>query len=382
MNLNLKGNKMSYQSVELNYEPEKICTQITDGKNRKYSEMTLFQQAFLCGLLKEKRPNKIVELGVSAGGTTAIILTCLKEIDCSCKMYSVDISEKWYRTNQKDTGFVAKEFMHQIVGKTEHKFVLGQEIAHVIDEIGDGIDFLILDTTHSMPGEYLDFLVCLPYLKEDCVVVLHDVIENHVICRDNEIATNLLFQLVQGNKWYMKENGLETFGFSNIAAVEVKKQQNMDSLFGGLSFSWLYMLKSEKKYMELIEKHYGEQYLIQFKNILALQKYTNIRKCINAHYNMDHDFLRLKWKNEKNVFLYGAGYWAEIYSEYAKINNLSFIGYVISDEQQIVDADKPVYKLKDLPYSPEDCSFILALDRKHFSLIRKNLVDKGYYKIL
>ena len=46
----------------------------------------------------------------------------------------------------------------------------------VIDEIGSDIDFLILDTLHIVPGEILDFLVCLPYLTKDAIVVLHDAI--------------------------------------------------------------------------------------------------------------------------------------------------------------------------------------------------------------
>ena len=69
---------MFYKSVNLFYEPEMVCNQITENQSEKYSEMTSFEKAFLCGLLKEKRPKKIVELGVSGGGTTAVILTCLK----------------------------------------------------------------------------------------------------------------------------------------------------------------------------------------------------------------------------------------------------------------------------------------------------------------
>lgn len=41
------------------------------------------------------------------------------------------------------------------------------------------------------------------------------------MCRDDEIATRLLLQLVQGKKRYMKEKKLDVLGFSNIAAIEV-----------------------------------------------------------------------------------------------------------------------------------------------------------------
>lgn len=56
------------------YEPVVILDQLTS----EYSaEMSNDQLAFLCGLIEEYRPNKIVEVGVSAGGTTAVILKCI-----------------------------------------------------------------------------------------------------------------------------------------------------------------------------------------------------------------------------------------------------------------------------------------------------------------
>lgn len=148
---------MSYREVDLYYEPDKTCAYITDGENRNYSEMTIDQHAFLYGLLKEKYPKNILEPGVAAGGTTAVVLTGLKMFDVNAKVYSVDVSEKWYRAKYLDTGFIAKKFMDCIIGKTQHEFLLGKEIPYVIDEIGEGIDFLILDTTHVMRGNFWIF---------------------------------------------------------------------------------------------------------------------------------------------------------------------------------------------------------------------------------
>lgn len=92
-----------YQSVELYSKPEEGIT------NLQYSEMTSFQHAFLCGLIKENRPNKIVEVGVSAGGTTGVVLQCLKMLNIKATMYSVDLSERWYRNESYETGFAVKE---------------------------------------------------------------------------------------------------------------------------------------------------------------------------------------------------------------------------------------------------------------------------------
>lgn len=123
-----------YNQVQLFYEPQKILEQKTNGDVKKYSEMTDFQQAFLCGLLREKRPKKIVELGVAAGGTTAVILNCLNMIDDSCEMYSLDISEQWYRSADRRTGFLVNDYP-DVVGNVKHQFMFNS-IPHVIDKIG------------------------------------------------------------------------------------------------------------------------------------------------------------------------------------------------------------------------------------------------------
>ncbi|MCI8400769.1 MAG: class I SAM-dependent methyltransferase [Lachnospiraceae bacterium] len=380
---------MFYRELELFYEPERECQKITKGNSKSFSEMTIFQQAFLCGLIKEKRPKKILEIGVAAGGTTAVILSCIKQLGYKAEMYSVDLEEKWYRTGKRETGFVAKEYMDILRGNVQHKFLLGRPIPCVVDEVGEQIDFLILDTTHSIPGELLDFLVCLPYLKNGGVVILHDVIENHITCRDHEIATKLLFDLVQGEKWYMCEDESAVSGFSNIAAFEVDKRtrDTVYNLFSALSFSWTYMPEEWEleEYIKIIRKKYETEYVKLLERMIRLQTCTEIRKKVNAHYNMDQEILKLKWEKQKNVFLYGGGYWARIYSSYAKINQLPVSGWVISDDQDMVATDEeslPVYRLKDIPYAPEECSFILALDPKHFAQIRRSLKSRGYYMIL
>lgn len=381
---------MQYKSIELFYEPESVCNQITDNTSGEYSEMSSFQTAFLCGMLREKKPHKILEIGVSGGGTTAVILNCLKMLDSNAEMYSVDICKKWYRTGAVETGFVAKNYMRELMGKVSHTFVLGKAIPHVIEEIGRGrgIDFLILDTTHVMPGELLDFLICYPFLEDGCIIVLHDMINNLLSCNDGSISTKLLFNVVSGNKWYMKEADPDTFGLSNISAFELAKDQKdfIDDLFLTLSCTWSYSLgKDAEKYKEVIGKNYGEEYAKYFERIMEMQRYTQIKKSIDDHYRMSHEFLRMKWKNTENVFLYGAGKWAEIYSAYAKVHQLPISGYVVSDDQDInieQKNNKRIYRLKDLPYHPENCSFVLALEHRHFAQVRRNLANKGYYQIL
>lgn len=380
---------MIYKDIELYYPEREKYDKEKIHDIMEYSEMTEFQRGFLCGLLKMKRPKKVLEIGASAGGTTTVILDCLEQLSVTSKVYSVDIAEKWYRSPQMPTGFIARKYINRVGGGIQHSFVLGKSIPYVIDTLGKGIDFLILDTAHAIPGELLDFLICLPYLENSCIVVLHDVVENHVTCRNYEIATKVLFDLVQGEKWCMDDYTSGILGFSNIAAFEVTEstRKNIFSVFSGLAMSWEYMLEDDEllKYYEIVKKYYSQEYAKWLDRVFKLQKYTQIRKEISIHYNLEHEWLKMKWEKEKNVFLYGGGYWAQKYSEYARINNLPINGWIISDEQDMVETgvyNLPVYFLSDLPYSPEECSIILALDHRHFPIIRKKLASKGYFRIL
>jgi len=41
--------------------------------------------------------------------------------------------------------------------------------------IGNNIDMVFIDSAHFEPGEILDFLIVLPFLKEEAIVMFHDI---------------------------------------------------------------------------------------------------------------------------------------------------------------------------------------------------------------
>ena len=102
---------------ELYKEPLKV----KDNLSENGTEMTELQLSMLCGLIKEYRPEKIVEVGVAAGGTTAIILNCLSLIELDTWVYSVDLSERYYRDTSKKTGYLAEEYKKLTNAKVNHK---------------------------------------------------------------------------------------------------------------------------------------------------------------------------------------------------------------------------------------------------------------------
>ena len=157
------------KSVEMFYKPIEILRTLSVCDH----EMSCEQLSFLCGLIKEKRPKKVVEVGVAAGGTTCVLLKCVNEImGGGVEVYSVDLNEKYWRDSTKKTGYMLDELPLYL--KKGHELFIGKYLPERLNEIAPerDIDFLILDTVHMLPGELLDFLAALPYLRKDAIVVL------------------------------------------------------------------------------------------------------------------------------------------------------------------------------------------------------------------
>lgn len=156
---------VSLQNI-LDREIEKM----DDVARSSVSEMSDMELKFLTSLVRLANPKKVLELGVSAGGTTKVLLD---ELPRETLFFSVDLLDYYYREKSKPVGYIAREMYNQ-ARHAKWKLFPGQDITACIEDIGNEIDFLVLDTLHALPGEFLSFLVVLPYLKEGAVIVLHD----------------------------------------------------------------------------------------------------------------------------------------------------------------------------------------------------------------
>lgn len=118
----------------------------------------------MTNLIKENRPKKVVEIGVAAGGTSVLILDIQNENGNNAKLFSVDFEVKYYRNNTMKTGYLVTEFLNNNRLNIDHELKIGKYLPHFLEEIGNEINFVILDTMHSMPGEFLDLLAIFPFL--------------------------------------------------------------------------------------------------------------------------------------------------------------------------------------------------------------------------
>ncbi len=304
----------------MNFEPTlitstekeiKYLNELTNQHNyTQYSEMTDQDRNFLNSLILREKPKKIVEIGVSKGGSSGIILNAIKNLD-DAHLYSVDLNKECYSLKGKLTGFLMDSFPDL---KKKWTLLTGGTIYDYIDKIGDNVDLVLIDTVHANPGEILDALGIFPYLKKEAVIVFHDT--NLQICpqRGSEFTNNTLISAIYGEKIIPSPDsfkGLRGY-FNNIGAIRLNEEslKNIYNVFNLLALHWTYFptLDQLNKIKHFIKKHYGEFYLRYFENVILVQQNLYIEK-INERKQRKKQkrfsiFSQLKKDKESTIFKY------------------------------------------------------------------------------
>lgn len=157
----------------------------------------------------------------------------------------------------------------------------------VIDEIGNEIDFVILDTIHLLPGEGMDFLAMLPYLKEGTMVVLHDVVlHQSALNAQNVCATGVLFSAVTAEKFinFVPDSKNFKYSYPNIAAFQINEQTraNIENVFLTLILRWTYMPSQGE--INLYRAHYQRHYPVELCAIFNEAIKMNLYNLVMASY--------------------------------------------------------------------------------------------------
>ena len=232
------------------------------------SEMTYMERRFLNGIIRKVKPKKILELGVCAGGSSAIILNAIKDIENS-RLYSVDYNPYYWKDISKKCGFIIDEKFQHL--KNKWKLYTGGVAAKFMDNIGGDIDLCLLDTAHINPGEFLDFLMVLPYLKKNAIVILHDTLFQ--LYRDG-YTNAALFSSLKGKKITISEGKLSNIG--NIGAV-ILDENIMDNVFDYfylLTLKWQYLPSDEDFLLieKLFSKFYNKDLINMYWSIVLMNK--------------------------------------------------------------------------------------------------------------
>lgn len=341
-----------YNQVELWTEPRKDLYE----KEPFICGMSTHDHAFLCGMIKKAKPKKIVEIGVADGGTTGVIMNALRIMGLESELFSVDLCERFYRDNTKVTGYEYERIKELIGGKSKQTFLLGKTIAAQIEKIGKGIDFVIIDTTHKLPGEVLDFLTVLPYLTDNATVILHDVNVNYLwgaygknynlfLASRNAVATKILFSSVVADKYMV----LEKDSLPNIAGFIVNRdtRKYLEALFYALTLTWVYMPSEEilNEYKTFFSTHYSDEFIKYFEiaicnNRRVLERESDMRE---LEVTIGYKFPYCNIPFGSKVAIYGAGLVGiEIKKLLSKLDIYNIVTWVDKRSEELLKVGKNV----------------------------------------
>ena len=333
---------------ELFYEPIKILQQLD---NEYGSEMSQYDMAFICGLIKEYKPKKILELGVAAGGTTAVIMNCCHILELDTAIYSVDIAENYYRDSNKKTGYLAEKSADLLAYEHFNMYRNDAYLAYA-EQIGSDIDMVIIDTVHSLPGEVLDFLSCFPFVKMGGVVVLHDILLNHLGDRCEQYATKLLLDTVVGEK-IVGSDETNIGNHPNIGAFTITDdtKKYISDVFSALTITWNYLPDKEliNKYILFFRKYYSEKDCSMFLSAIQLNENTLIRNKESQINTIVNVLSLLKNLENKEVYIYGCGKYGKLVNEFLRKLGIKVNSFIISDNQEKVSNEVlPVKHLSEV----------------------------------
>ena len=247
---------------------------------------------FINGIIRKFKPKNCLEIGVSRGGGSIIILNAIKDINDS-RLISLDLSEDLYINNGQKTGCNVKKYFPELA-ENKWKLFTGKQPHIFLEKLNMKFDFLFLDTKHLAPGELINIIEALPFLNENAIVVLHDVMfhlpsHNYYVTPEVKYHPSMIYLMtsLKGKKYIMHS---KRFQFENIGAIILSKNQENYYLnyFLLLMSPWNYMPSDEQieQLQKFIKKYYKKRlYLNIFnsavkENKLYIKRFEQFQKSI------------------------------------------------------------------------------------------------------
>lgn len=213
------------------------------------SQMWDNQREFLNGVIRKFRPKKILEIGTAEGGSACIMLNAMQDIEGS-HLYSIDLS------NNPAIGKCVRNFFPQYLNKWT--LYQGNVAAKFIEQIGNNIDMVFIDSAHYEPGEILDFIIVLPFLKEGAIVGFHDIANQITVSKTREEwAPYIIYNIIRG-KPYLPSGDIRLKHDIGIKILENNQDKYYYDYFRSLGGQWQYFPKEE--YINLIIEHFKKYY--------------------------------------------------------------------------------------------------------------------------
>ena len=191
-------------------------------------------------------------------------------------LYSIDLNE------ENKIGICVKILFPTFLSKwTLYK---GNIASKFMEEIGKDIDMVLIDSAHFEPGEILDFIIVLPFLKEEAIIVMHDIAnqitvpkKNHKwmkwMGKRNEWAPYIIFNSIRGKTYLPSGRNLLTHDIG-AKKLDINQKQYIHDYFRVLGGQWQYFPKEEhiKEMIEYFKNYYDRDCLEMFNEAVNFNR--------------------------------------------------------------------------------------------------------------
>ena len=127
-----------------------VLNKLNEKSQKSLSDDNLI---WICSLIEKYKPKRILEIGVSTGGSTSVYLNCIKELGLDSQLVSIDSQIIATHKKGKPIGSEVYELKNYL-NLTNFKLITGKYIPEVIDEIGIFDMVIIMDSSCSLKKCY------------------------------------------------------------------------------------------------------------------------------------------------------------------------------------------------------------------------------------
>lgn len=173
-----------------------------------------------------------------------MILNAIKDIPDS-SLISLDLNTQLYYDNSKKTGYRVNQYFPELT--KNWKLLTGQLPHKFLVKLNMKFDFVFLDTAHSAPGEILNFIELLPFLNENAIFVLHDILFHFYSKIKFYLSNVYLYPVIYGDKVLLKNKDGSIGNMGAIFLYNNQEKYYLDYFFLLLTF-WEYMPKDNEIY--------------------------------------------------------------------------------------------------------------------------------------
>jgi glycosyltransferase involved in cell wall biosynthesis/predicted O-methyltransferase YrrM len=263
-NISLPSNGNEHDTLELDKDRIEI---LFKRVIKPTGSIDLKDIRFIWSLIEQDRPLVFLEVGVASGYSTVFILEALGEVAQESTLISIDLMEKVYFDNQKDTGFLVGEVFDTT--RCNFELYLGNWTADLEDLLdGRQVDMAFIDASHTQPWPTIDTILILPFLKRGGLLIYHDIELYRNPIWANSIGPHHLYSNLDDEK-YRAPLGEENY--SNIGAIRFNHPyRNYErNLVDILKKEWTNVAPIPLEFIDRINQFVNKYYSIEFAAELA-----------------------------------------------------------------------------------------------------------------